>query len=90
MFLKQGFVYGNCQPHIHIDEGLNSTFELNFEDVTFELWNPQSGCTSNISPEIELVGGSGPNEGNLMLHGQPICDDGWGHNEAMVVCRFEQ
>merc|ERR1712212_528709 len=38
-------------------------------------------------PVIGLVGGSGPHEGNLMIRGQPVCDDDWGGEDALVVCR---
>ena len=54
------------------------------KDETFELW------IYLISPAIELVGGSEPHEGNLMIHGHPVCDDSRGQEEAMVVCRFDQ
>merc|ERR1719370_461831 len=36
---------------------------------------------------LPLVGGSGPNEGNLMVGGQPVCDDLWSEEDANVVCR---
>ena len=29
-----------------------------------------------------------PSEGNVFVRGKPICDDGWGQNEADVACRF--
>ena len=41
--------------------------------------------------EVELVGGSGPNEGNILVWGQPVCDDdhpSYGAQNALVVCRF--
>ena len=31
---------------------------------------------------LTLVGGSGPHEGNLMINGEPVCDDGWSGNEV--------
>jgi len=37
--------------------------------------------------EIELVGGSGPHEGNIMLNGQPVCDSNNSPGNALVVCR---
>ena len=37
---------------------------------------------------IELVGGSGPHEGNIMLYGRPVCDDIATPENAEVVCRF--
>jgi len=36
---------------------------------------------------IELVGGSGPHEGNIMLYGRPVCDDIATPENAQVVCR---
>lgn len=36
---------------------------------------------------IELVGGSGPHEGNIMLYGRPVCDDIATPENAEVVCR---
>ena len=42
------------------------------------------------SPVIELVGGSGPHAGNVMIRGQPVCDDHWTRENAGVVCRFDQ
>merc|ERR1719458_1124323 len=37
--------------------------------------------------EIRLQGGLTPSEGNVLVRGRPVCDDGWGQNEADVVCR---
>ena len=44
-----------------------------------------------ITLVVTLVGGSGPQEGNIMVHGQPVCDDGseaYRDATARVVCRF--
>merc|ERR1712037_46026 len=37
--------------------------------------------------EVTLQGGLMPSEGNVYVRGRPVCDDGWGQNEANVVCR---
>ena len=44
-----------------------------------------------ISLIVVLVGGSGPQEGNIMVNGEPVCDDGseaYRAATAAVVCRF--
>jgi len=46
-----------------------------------------SGSGSGSAPVIELVGGSGPHEGNIMLYGRPVCDDIATPENAQVVCR---
>jgi len=46
-----------------------------------------SGSGSGSAPVIELVGGSGPHEGNIMLYGRPVCDDIATPENAEVVCR---
>jgi len=38
-------------------------------------------------PDVVLTGGN-YKTGNVLLNGQPICDDYWGDNEARVVCRY--
>merc|ERR1719151_406050 len=37
--------------------------------------------------EVRLQGGLTPSEGNVLVRGRSVCDDGWGQNEADVVCR---
>jgi len=46
-----------------------------------------SGSGGTPGPVIELVGGSGPHEGNIMLYGRPVCDDIATPENAEVVCR---
>ena len=38
--------------------------------------------------EFVVIGGLTPSSGNVLVRGRPVCDDGWGQNEADVVCRF--
>ena len=38
-------------------------------------------------PEVKLVGGSGPHEGNIFVGGLPVCDDYHDAQNALVVCR---
>ena len=51
-----------------------------------------STCISVFFPEhIKLVGGKNEREGNIMVGGKPVCDDGfkkYGKAAAQVVCRF--
>ena len=35
-----------------------------------------------------MIGGSSESEGNVLINGQPICDDYWDSNDATVVCRM--
>jgi len=44
-------------------------------------------CHDREEAVIELVGGSGPHAGNVMIRGQPVCDDHWTQENADVVCR---
>ena len=39
---------------------------------------------------LDLVGGSGPHEGNLVIEGRPVCDEYWNQEDANVLCRFNQ
>jgi deleted-in-malignant-brain-tumors protein 1 len=73
-------------PHQCLNDCVYTVSGTSSPKFCFQRGDLPTECLSDV-PEIELVGGSGPHEGNLMIHGQPICDDGWGHNEAMVVCR---
>ena len=34
------------------------------------------------------TGGRTRSEGNVLVRGRPVCDDGWGDNEADVACRL--
>ena len=38
---------------------------------------------------IELVGGAGPHEGNIMIKGRSVCDHGRNPENAKVVCRYK-
>jgi len=37
---------------------------------------------------LSLQGGSAAYEGNLFIQGQPVCDDYWNDNDAIVACRM--
>ena len=38
---------------------------------------------------LELVGGAGPHEGNIMISGRPVCDHGRNPENAEVICRYK-
>merc|ERR1712106_839601 len=52
----------------------------------FQRGDLPTECLSDV-PEIELVGGSGPHEGNVLVRGEPVCDDQTRPENAQVVCR---
>ena len=37
---------------------------------------------------LRLVNGTAKEEGNVVLNGRPICDDGWSVSAAGVLCRM--
>merc|ERR1711953_740399 len=39
------------------------------------------------SSNIILDGGRFPHEGNILVNGQPVCDDGWSLVDAHVACK---
>ena len=36
---------------------------------------------------LALIRGTKDSEGNIIIDGKPVCDDGWGLNDAKVACR---
>eukprot|EP00092_Neocalanus_flemingeri_P017447 GFUD01018873.1.p1 GENE.GFUD01018873.1~~GFUD01018873.1.p1 ORF type:complete len:621 (+),score=132.83 GFUD01018873.1:14-1876(+) len=47
-----------------------------------------TNTTTGTNNTITLQGGSVPSEGNVFVNGKPVCDDGWGTNDAAVACRM--
>jgi len=81
-------------PHSIVDDCSGSegfgVICSNDEPITADSGHGGSGSGSGWA-EVELVGGSGPNEGNILVWGQPVCDDdhpSYGAQNALVVCRM--
>ena len=43
--------------------------------------------SGDVKGGVQLVGGDSLS-GNILVHGRPVCDDGWDHAAAHVVCRM--
>ena len=37
---------------------------------------------------LELAGGEDDSQGEVLLHGQPVCSDGWDERDATVACKM--
>ena len=57
--------------------------------VLVELFSSLAFFNQIFILEIELVGGSGPHEGNILVRGEPVCDDDPRPYNAQVVCRYK-
>ena len=40
------------------------------------------------SVALELAGGEDDSQGDVLLHGEPICSVGWDARDATVACRM--
>jgi len=73
-------------PHQCLNDCVYTVTGTSSPKFCFQRGDLPTECLSD-APVIELVGGSGPHEGNVMIRGQPVCDDDWGGEDALVVCR---
>ena len=65
------------------------TLRLIKPDLTFLILYPVSRESARPnSSDVNLVGGSGPHEGNIFVGEKPVCDDEHNAMVALVVCRF--
>merc|ERR1719500_397466 len=77
-------------PHQCLNDCVYTVSGTSSPKFCFQRGDLPTECLSDV-PAIELVGGSGPHEGNVIINGQPVCDDGsfeYGTQNAQVVCRM--
>ena len=61
------------------------------EDCThFTFWPTEIATSFQDCDQICLRGGSGPHEGNVIVHNQPVCDDDLDLKVGHVACRMWQ
>ena len=41
-----------------------------------------------LNMTVKLVGGHRASEGNVVVNGYPVCQEGWDGRDASVVCRM--
>jgi len=82
--------FGQVETSFIMDDVQCSGYETNITDCPH---NSQHNCASYEGAgvrchQIKLTGGSEWSEGNVLINGQPICDDDWDNRDAAVVCRM--
>ena len=55
-------------------------------DISPQLATPMQ-MIAPFSGTLSLVGGRDASEGNVMIDGEPVCDDNWNNLAGVVVCR---
>jgi len=73
-------------PHQCLNDCVYTVSGTSSPKFCFERGDLPTQCLS-AEPEVSVTGGSSPNEGNIMIGGRPVCDDYWGQEDALVVCR---
>ncbi|XP_022110413.1 uncharacterized protein LOC110989982 isoform X2 [Acanthaster planci] len=94
--VTSGSMYGGGVGPIHLDN-FGCTGQENFLEACPHASTGVHDCTHSAdvgvlcSPSVRLVNGSRPNEGRVEVFWNDtwgtVCDDGWGVDEATVVCR---
>jgi len=82
--------FGQVDTSFIMDDVQCSGYETNITDCPH---NSQHNCASYEGAgvrchQIKLTGGSEWSEGNVLINGQPICDDDWDNRDAAVICRM--
>merc|ERR1712130_346173 len=73
-------------PHQCLNDCVYTVSGTSRPKCCFERGDLPTQCLS-ADPEVTVTGGYGPNEGNIMIGGRPVCDDLWSQEDAVVVCR---
>jgi len=67
-----------------VNDGAECASARNFIPLTEQTTCNEDDCP----PDVKLIGGSGPHEGNIFVDGLPVCDDHHDAENALVVCRM--
>merc|ERR1712002_813480 len=66
-------------------------YNIKTQDLDIHISGSDQDDSRNRSGQgydIRLVGGYSEREGNVLVNGQPICDDSWDMDDANVACRM--
>ena len=90
-FKYRGVLHSACTlSGDHKQPWCSTTTDDNYEHKSGTWATCALSCPTEVS-KIKLVGGKNEWEGNIMVGGKPVCDDGakdYGDAVAHVVCRF--
>ena len=82
--------YGSVPTDFILDNVDCNGDETSLLDCSF-VTNHNCGASEGagvMCDAISLQGGPTAYEGNLFIKGEPVCDDAWDENDAIVACRM--
>ena len=88
MQLYHSFHLPTTRSHLKVDQSSHVQFIYKYILMISNMSIQDAQRAVAVAKKSLLdTGGQSPNEGNILVRGRPVCDDGWGDNEADVACR---